>query len=81
MTSHLQLADPGAVPVRQTRPLHEELPLGAALERGCGQGVVGCPVGVGGQLSRQRRLPPRPVQNLLYFTFQGGTLQERPEVE
>lgn len=74
---HLQLADPGAVPVGKARPLDKELPLWVALEGGVGQRVVWLAVRPWRHLGWQRRLAPRPVQDLLDLAFEGGALRER----
>lgn len=73
---HLQLADPGTVPVGKARPLDKELPLWVALEGGVGQRVVWLAVRPWGHLGWQRRLAPRPVQDLLDLAFEGGALRE-----
>lgn len=72
---HLQLADPGAVPVGEARPLDKELPLWVALEGGVGQRVVWLAVRPGRHLGRQWRLAPRPVQDLLDFAFERRALR------
>lgn len=73
---HLQLADPGAVPVGKARPLDKELPLWVALEGGVGQRVVCLAVRPWRHLCWQRRLAPRPVQDLLDLALEGGALRE-----
>lgn len=73
---HLQLADPGAVPVGKGRPLDKELPLWVTLEGGVGQRVVWLAVRPWRHLSWQRRLAPRPVQDLLDLAFEGRALRE-----
>lgn len=75
LPSHLQLADPGAVPVGEACPLHKELPLWVALEGGVGQRVVWLAVRPWRHLGWQRRLAPRPVQDLLDFSFEGRALR------
>lgn len=77
---HLQLADPGAVPVGKAGPLDEELPLGVALERRLAQRIAWLAVGARRQLCRQRGLPPRPVQNLLDLAFEGRALRKEKKM-
>lgn len=74
-SSHLQLADPGAVPVGKARPLDKELPLWVALEGGVDQRVVRLAVRPGRHLGWQWRLAPRPVQDLLDFAFERRALR------
>lgn len=77
LVSHLQLADPGAVPVRKASPLHEELPLWVALEWRLGQWITWLAVRACRQFSWQRGLSPCPVQNLLDLTFEGRALRKK----
>lgn len=77
LLSHLQLADPGAVPVRKASPLYEELPLWVALERRLGQWIVWLAVRARRQFSWQRGFSPRPVQNLLDLAFEGRALRKK----
>lgn len=72
--THLEFADPGAVPVGQAGPFHKELPLRSALQWCFGQRVVGLPIGACRQLRRQWGLSPGPVQDLLDLAFQRRTL-------
>lgn len=76
LLSHLQLADPGAVPVRKASPLYEELPLWVALERRLGQWIVWLAVRARRQFSWQRGFSPRPVQNPLDLAFEGRALKK-----
>lgn len=80
LPSHLQLADPGAVPVGEARPLHKELPLRVALEGGIGQRIVWLAIRAWGHFSWQRGLAPRPVQYLLDLAFEGRALEAKKEV-
>lgn len=68
---YLQLLDPGAVPVGEPDPLDEELALGTTLQR------LGGPLGggPGGGGHRGGRLPPSPVQDLLYSPLQHRALR------
>lgn len=77
LLSHLQLADPGAVPVRKASPLYEELPLWVALERRLGQWIVWLAVRARRQFSWQRGFSPSPVQNLLDLAFEGRALKKK----
>lgn len=79
LPSHLQLADPGAMPVGEARPLHKELPLWVALEGGVGQWIVWFAIGARGHFSWQRGLAPRPVQYLLDLAFEGRALEAKKE--
>lgn len=73
--AHLQLLDPGAVPVGQTCPLHEEFTLWDPLQHlGWGERQLRVR---GGQRGRQRgrgRLLPGPVQDALDFALQWRAL-------
>lgn len=77
LPSHLQLADPGAVPVGEARPLHKELPFWVALEGGIGQRIVWLAIRTWGHFSWQRGLAPRPVQYLLDLAFEGRALEAK----
>ena len=81
---HLQLSDPGAVPVGLPRQLHEELPLRPALHGGRGRGVGG---GVRGRGHGRggRGLPPAPVEDLLdppcdWWTLPGREREPQADV-
>ena len=62
------------MPVGEGPPLDEELPLGAALQRGLEQRVGGLSVGAGRGLGRQRGLSPGPVEDLLDLPLQRRAL-------
>lgn len=72
---HLELRDPGAVPVGLRHQLHEELPLGSALHGWWRRGVRG---GVGSRGNRDgiRRLTPSPVEDPLDTAFDRRALQD-----
>lgn len=74
--THLQLCDPGAVPVRHVGPLGEELPLRAPCQRG-GIGGVGREVWRAGDWCGGRSVAPPPREDLLDLPLHWRTLQDR----
>ena len=68
------------MPVGHVAPLHEELPLPAAHQRG-GVGGVGGEVSGAGDRRGGWQLPPFPRQHLLDFALHVGTLSGRGEGE
>ena len=73
-STHLELCDPGAVPVRHVGPLDEELPLRPPCQRG-GIGGVGCKVWRARDRCGGRSIAPPPRQDLLDLPLHGWTLQ------
>jgi len=72
--SHLQLSDPGAVPVGLPHQLDEELPVGSALQW-WRRGGIGRSVRSGGDGDGGRRVAPSPVEDLLDSPFDWQTLE------
>lgn len=74
--THLQLRDPGAVPIRHVGPLGEELPLRAPCQRG-GIGGVGREVRRAGHRCGGGSVAPPPCEDLLDLPLHWRTLQGR----
>lgn len=73
--SHLQLCDPGAVPVGLPRQLDKELPLSSAFH-GWWRGGVRRGIRSRGNRDGRRRFTPSPVEDLLHASFDWRTLEE-----
>lgn len=74
--THLQLSDPGAVPVGLSGQLYKELPLCPAFHWWWWQGV-GWSVGSGWNRNGRWRLTPSPVEDLLDTSLDWRTLEQK----
>lgn len=75
LLSHLELSDPGAVPVGLRNQLYKEFPLSPALHGWWGGGVWR---GIGSRGNRDgiRGITPSPVEDLLDTSFDRRALKE-----
>lgn len=73
--SHLQLSDPGTVPVGLPSQLDKELPLSSALH-GWWWGGIRRGIRSRGNGDGRRRFTPSPVEDLLNSSFDWRTLEE-----